>query len=61
LGDLGGGTALEGEDDGPEADPSPFPGDGLCEVLEFVEGVVVADVHGGGSWWDPEVRLILPN
>jgi hypothetical protein len=38
LGDLGGGAALEGEDEGLVAEPHPLASEGLGQALEFVEG-----------------------
>ena len=59
LGDLRGGAALRGEDDGLVMEPEPFLGEGFGPLLEFFEGVVVLDKHGSGSWSNPEVRSIL--
>ena len=52
-GDLGGGAALGGEDDGLVAEPDPLGGDGLGQALELVEGEMVVDMQGRGS----EARL----
>jgi len=43
LGDLRGGAALLGEDDGLVTEPEPFLGEGFGPLLEFFEGVVVLD------------------
>jgi hypothetical protein len=55
LGDLGGGVALRGEDDGLVTEPDPFLGEGFGPLLEFFEGVMVLDKHRSSSWYDPEV------
>jgi hypothetical protein len=52
LGDLGGGVALGGEDDGLVAEPDPLAGDGLGEPLEFCEGQGVVDMPGAAPGGD---------
>ena len=54
LGDLGGGVALLGEDDGLVTEPDPFLGEGFGQSLKFFEGVMVLNKHRSSSWCDPE-------
>ena len=42
----GGGPSLLGEEDGLDSLPGAFLGDGLGQVLELVQGVMVGDEHG---------------
>jgi hypothetical protein len=58
LGDLGGGAALDGADDGLVVEPNPLASDGLGQALEFVKGPVVVDVHDEAPGVKPK-SLIL--
>ena len=45
LGDVLSGAALLGQDDGLDPTPESFLGDGLGEVLELLQGVMIGDEH----------------
>jgi hypothetical protein len=45
LSDVLGGAALLGQDEGLDASPESFLGDGWSEVLELLQGVIVGDEH----------------
>src|SRR5206468_7481992 len=64
LSDVASGPPLFGEDDGLDASPVPFLGDGLSQSLEVFPSVVIGDKHGGGPrgvWRRPQLaRSVEP-
>ena len=61
LSDVLCGASLLGQDEGLDASPESFLGDGLGEVLELLQGVMVGDEHRGGSRGDLGMASSCPN